>query len=70
MLDRSCNGKLGKPAPFRKSTFSEEGGCCVEVAMAELIVLRDSKNPEGPLLWFTPEKWTAFLSGGVLGEFG
>lgn len=44
---------------FAKSTFSE-GGNCVEVANAEVVGVRDSKHPDGPLLFFTRSGWDAF----------
>jgi hypothetical protein len=34
-----------------------------------LIVVRDSKNPDGPVLYFTPAEWTAFRLGVLDGEF-
>ena len=48
---------------WRKSTYSNgSGGNCVEIA--ELgggrRALRDSKNPDGPKLIFTPGEWEAF----------
>ncbi|PPK71152.1 DUF397 domain-containing protein [Actinokineospora auranticolor] len=56
---------------WRKSTFSESFGECVEVAMADNgVVVRDSKNPAGPVLWFTRMEWVAFLYGVLAGEFG
>lgn len=55
---------------FRKSTFSVHGDC-VEVAFTEgWVGVRDSKNPDGPVLWFTQAEWDAFLYGVVTGEFG
>jgi len=59
-------------AAWRKSSFSSgNGGACVEVAIVpgvtedggSLVALRDSKNPAGPALVFTPDEWRAFLSG-------
>lgn len=47
---------------FAKSTFSE-GGNCVEVANAEVVGVRDSKDPDGPLLFFTRSGWSAFARG-------
>ncbi|MBB4906562.1 DUF397 domain-containing protein [Actinophytocola algeriensis] len=44
---------------FVKSTFSE-GGNCVEVANAGVVGVRDSKDPDGPLLFFTRGGWDAF----------
>lgn len=58
-------------AAWRKS--SESGPWtdnCVEVAfVGEAIALRDSKNPEGPVLLFTSDEWNAFVAGAKLGEF-
>ena len=63
----------GKPAAaFRKSTFSASGGAnCVEVAFGPQDVhVRDSKDPDGPKLTFTPAEWSAFVAGVNAGEFG
>jgi hypothetical protein len=56
---------------FRKSRFSEGGGDCVEVAKVqiEMFAVRDSKDPDGPVLWFTPAEWAAFVAGVLAGEF-
>jgi hypothetical protein len=70
-------------ARWRKSTFSgDNGGNCVEVAELTsrlentrpghddtLIAVRDSKDPEGPELFFTPAEWDAFLNGVKANEF-
>lgn len=56
-------------AVFRKSSFSEGGGDCVEVARVEGVAVRDSKDPDGPSLWFTLKEWTAFVLGVIAGEF-
>jgi Domain of unknown function (DUF397) len=47
---------------WRKSTYSSSnGGDCTEVAAAPSAVLvRDSKNPDGPRLAFGPDTWRAF----------
>ncbi|WP_352244292.1 DUF397 domain-containing protein [Microtetraspora sp. NBRC 13810] len=34
-----------------------------------IIAVRDSKNPQGPALVFTPGEWKAFLKGANQGEF-
>ena len=37
---------------------------CVEVAfIGDAIAVRDSKNPDGPTLIFTPAEWDAFVGG-------
>lgn len=43
---------------------------CVEVAfVGGAIAVRDSKNPSGPALIFTPDEWDAFVAGAKDGEF-
>jgi hypothetical protein len=48
---------------WRKSSYSGgNGGNCVEVArtLPAAIAVRDSKDPGGPKLIFTPTDWAAF----------
>jgi hypothetical protein len=59
---------------WRKAGLSGNNGSCVEVgsgkdAYSGFIGVRDSKNPDGPALAFTPKEWTAFLDGARKGEF-
>ena len=65
-------------APWRKSSYSSgNGGACVEVAVVPgskegsdyVITMRDSKDPDGPVLTFTPDEWKAFTLGVQDGEF-
>jgi hypothetical protein len=43
---------------------------CVEVAFVDgAIAVRDSKNPSGGVLVFTPGEWDAFVDGAKDGEF-
>lgn len=51
-------------ASWFKSSRSAGGSECVEVAFLDegLIGVRDSKNPMGPALAFTPAEWDAFLT--------
>jgi hypothetical protein len=51
-------------AAWRTSTYSGNGGNCVEVAHVgpDVVAVRDSRDPGGPALAFTPEQWTAFTS--------
>ncbi|MFI6367001.1 DUF397 domain-containing protein [Nocardia sp. NPDC050630] len=58
-------------ARWFKSSYSESNGQCVEVAFLDggLVGVRDSKNPTGPALAFTPAEWSAFTAGLNAGEF-
>ncbi|ASQ94726.1 DUF397 domain-containing protein [Streptomyces sp. 11-1-2] len=57
-----------------KSSYSNNGGQCVEVA-ANLVAsrgvvpVRDSKDPHGPALMFEPTAWSSFVSAVRRGEF-
>lgn len=58
-------------ARWRKSSRSGPN-CdnCVEVAfVGGAVAVRDSKNPGGHALIFTPAEWDAFVSGTRAGEF-
>ena len=53
-------------ADWRKSSYSgTNGGNCVEVArnLPGVVAVRDSKDPAGPALAFTPADWEAFTAG-------
>jgi predicted secreted Zn-dependent protease len=54
---------------WRKSAASA-GGDCAEVAFAdELVLMRHSRDPSGPVLSFSQSEWAAFLVGVRSGEF-
>lgn len=51
-------------AAWRKSTRSNNGGACVEIAGTNhVIAVRDSKDPDGPHLDFSPQEWRSFITG-------
>lgn len=59
-------------ADWRKASYSSNnGGACVEVArnLSGIVAVRDSKDPEGPALVFTPQGWRAFAAAVAAGEF-
>ena len=58
-------------AEWFKSSRSQGGNDCVEAAHLDNghVGVRDSKNPTGPALIFTPGEWDTFLAGTKDGEF-
>lgn len=54
-----------------KSSLTSSNGNCVEVARLPggTVGLRNSRNPERPVLQFTPGEWHAFIEGMRFGEF-
>ncbi|MBD3005236.1 MULTISPECIES: DUF397 domain-containing protein [unclassified Streptomyces] len=50
---------------WRKSSYSNnDGGICVEVAdnLPGIVPVRDSKDPDGPVLIFPNASWSAFIA--------
>jgi hypothetical protein len=75
--------RIHSPGEWRKSPYSTNGGNCVEVSVMDrddataahkagasrLFVMRDSKDPAGPRLYFTESEWDAFARGMREGAF-
>jgi hypothetical protein len=52
-------------AIWRKSSYSgSNGGGCVDVAdnLPGVVAVRDSKDPAGPNLAFSPAEWRTFIA--------
>ncbi|MEU5698841.1 DUF397 domain-containing protein [Streptomyces aurantiacus] len=49
---------------FVKSSYSTGSGECVEVArnVADTVAVRDSKDPDGPILRLSPAAWAEFTA--------
>ncbi|MDT4993370.1 MAG: hypothetical protein QOC94_4427 [Actinoplanes sp.] len=59
-------------AQWRASTRSDPGSQHVEVATGlpgGFVAVRDSRDPDGAALIFTPAEWDAFVGGVRDGEF-
>jgi hypothetical protein len=73
---RIRNGTPASDLPvttWRKSSRSgPQGGNCVEVARLPdgQVAIRNSRDPAGPALVFTPGEWAAFVGGARNGDFG
>ena len=58
-------------AIWRKSSYSgSNGGGCIDVAdnLPGVVAVRDSKDPHGPNLTFSPAEWRAFTTTVKAGE--
>lgn len=54
-----------------KATRSGNNGNCVEMKRdaADKYLVRDSKDPDGPVLTFTRDEFEAWIDGAKRGEF-
>ena len=52
------------PGAWRRSSYSGGAGNCVEIAsgLPGAVGVRDSKDPAGPALVFSPRTWRAFVA--------
>lgn len=59
-----------EPLHWFKSSRSASNGACVEVACTVAwVAVRDSKDPNGPVLRFGTEAWQGFIEGVRSGTF-
>jgi hypothetical protein len=61
---------MNHSTPWIKASASDYNGSCVEQRRhADLIEVRDTKDPDGPVLRFTHAEFAAWLDGARRGEF-
>jgi len=66
----SRTGSTLRGLAWRKAQRSVGNGACVELAAHNgMVAVRDSKDPDGPVLMYTAAEWNAFLHGAKAGEF-
>ncbi|MER8184804.1 Scr1 family TA system antitoxin-like transcriptional regulator [Kitasatospora sp. NPDC094015] len=55
-----------------KSSYSSGGGQCIEISPGhpDVVPVRDSKDPHGPVLRVDTRAWAAFVTATAEGEFG
>ena len=57
------NSHLRGKLAWRKATASIGNGECVEVAPGtQAVMVRDSVDPAGPMLRYSPRTWRAFIT--------
>ena len=54
---------------WRKSSRSQFNACVEVRFLGESVPLRNSRDPDGPVLVFTAPEWDAFVAGVKRGEF-
>jgi hypothetical protein len=54
---------------WRKSRLCDSNACVEAAMVGEEIAVRDSKDPNGPILRFTVSEWNAFVKGVRAGDF-
>lgn len=57
------------PRVWRTSTRCETAACVAVAASPEQVHLRDTADPDGPVLTFTAGSWADFLTGVRCGDF-
>jgi len=74
-MNKTYNGMPAGQVPavgWQKSRRSNPSGNCVELTKlkgSEGIAVRNSRDPQGPALIYTPDEIAAFIHGAKDGEF-
>lgn len=71
-MKANCSFSADAALTWRKSSYSgSENGACVEVAdgVPQMVPVRDSKAPHGPVLAFSAHQWQPFVAALGRGDF-
>lgn len=63
------NASSSKTSSWRTATMSQDTNCVQVKRDNDVIVVRNSRFPDGPVLSYTEDEWAAFLDGAKKGEF-
>ena len=66
---RSFRARQAEQPVWRKARFCGSGECIEVSELNGMVVMRDSKNPHGPMLQYTVEEWRSFVRGIKAAEF-
>lgn len=53
---------------WRKASYSQVSDCVEVASVNGNVAVRDSKNPDGPILMYTAAGWRAFINSAKSGE--
>jgi hypothetical protein len=67
--DRNAARTRLSDAEWRKSRRSQTNGCVEVTTLGDMVAVRDSKDPDGPVLHFSQHEWASFLAGVIDGDF-
>lgn len=69
-MEISQFNKESLPAGWRKARRSMGNGNCVEIStIGAGVIVRDSKDPVGPVIVYSPGSWRTFAREARLGRF-
>jgi hypothetical protein len=55
---------------WRKARRSANNGACVELALAaRQVLIRDSKDQNGPMIGYSQSSWRLFVASAKIGHF-
>ncbi|WP_328467934.1 DUF397 domain-containing protein [Actinoplanes sp. NBC_00393] len=54
---------------WKKSSYSETGNCVEVLQLSDQVLVRDSKDPAGGIVAFSPTEWLTFLDDVKGGKF-
>jgi hypothetical protein len=65
-----ADGQVGPSGPTWRTARTCDAGACVQIAESgQMILVADSKAPQGPILSYTRTEFREFILGAKNGEF-